>query len=112
MIHLNQAAINEILRLRAKRNNSELLFRLSAQPSNCLPLSYVMTFDTVARSGDKLFHCEGVSVVVDAQSLRAISGLTLDYSEDLMGGGFRFHNPNAAQSCGCGNSFSLSERHV
>jgi iron-sulfur cluster assembly protein len=33
----------------------------------------------------------------------------LDYSEDLMGGGFRFHNPNAAQSCSCGNSFSIKE---
>jgi len=48
-------------------------------------------------------------VVIDDQSLDYINGLMLDYSEDLMGGGFRFHNPNAKHSCGCGNSFSVKE---
>lgn len=109
MIHLSQAAISEILRLRAKRNDPDLLFRLDIQPSACLPLSYVMTFDTVLRPSDELFSCSGIQVVIDAQSLPAVKGLTLDYSEDLMGGGFRFHNPNAIRSCGCGNAFSLSE---
>jgi iron-sulfur cluster assembly accessory protein len=68
-----------------------------------------MTLDLAMRPDDQLFNCDGVQVVVDAQSISAIAGLTLDYSEDLMGGGFRFHNPNALQTCGCGNSFSLSE---
>ncbi|MBW4470960.1 MAG: iron-sulfur cluster assembly accessory protein [Stenomitos rutilans HA7619-LM2] len=109
MIHLSQAAISEILRLKAKRNNPELLFRLGIQPSACLSLSYVMTFDMVVHSNDELFSCSGIQVVIDAHSLSAVTGLTLDYSEDLMGGGFRFHNPNAIRSCGCGNAFSLGE---
>lgn len=112
MIHLSQAAISEIQRLKAKRHDPTLLFRLSIQPSNCLALSYVMTFDPTVRAGDQVFQCDGIPVVIDAQSLLAVTGLTLDYSEDLMGGGFRFHNPNAVQSCGCGNSFSLSETHA
>ncbi|MBW4691287.1 MAG: iron-sulfur cluster assembly accessory protein [Lyngbya sp. HA4199-MV5] len=109
MIHLSQAAISEILRLRAKRNDPQLLFRLGTQPSDCLPLSYVMTFETGVQPDDEVFNCSEIQVVIDAQSLLAIRGLTLDYSEDLMGGGFRFHNPNAVKSCGCGNAFSLSE---
>ncbi len=109
MIHLSQAAISEVLRVKAKRNDPKLLFRLSVQPSACLMLSYAMTLDSDVRSDDQLFNCDGVQVVVDVQSLPAINGLTLDYSEDLTGGGFRFHNPNALRSCGCGNSFSLGE---
>lgn len=107
MIQLSQAAISEISRLKAKRNDPNLVFRLSVQPSRCLALSYSMTFDALTGLDDQLFGCSGIQVVVDAKSLTAINGLTLDYSEDLMGGGFRFHNPNAVQSCGCGNSFSL-----
>jgi iron-sulfur cluster assembly protein len=108
MIHLSHAASSEVSRLKAKRNDPRLLFRLSAQPSGCLEFSYAMTFDATVRSDDRLFDCNGMQVIIDAQSLAAIDGLTLDYSEDLMGGGFRFHNPRATQSCGCGNSFSLS----
>lgn len=109
MIHLSHAASSEVSRLKAKRNDSRLLFRLSARPVGCLALSYVMSFDAAVQPEDQVLDCNGVQVVIDAQSLLAINGLTLDYSEDLMGGGFRFHNPNALQSCGCGNSFSLTD---
>ncbi|MBW4579436.1 MAG: iron-sulfur cluster assembly accessory protein [Tildeniella nuda ZEHNDER 1965/U140] len=112
MIRLSHAATSEVLRLRAKRSDPQLLFRLSAQPTGCLELSYTMTFDAVIHPGDRLFDCNGIQTVIDAQSLPAIDGLSLDYSEDLMGGGFRFHNPNAMQSCGCGNSFSLGNSTV
>lgn len=109
MIQLSHAAISEILRLKAKRNEPNLVFRLSVQPSRCLALSYTMTFDAVTHWDDQTYNCHGMQVVIDAKSFAAVDGLALDYSEDLMGGGFRFHNPNATQSCGCGNSFSLDE---
>ncbi len=44
-------------------------------------------------------------VVVDPKSLMFVFGMTLDYSDDLIGGGFKFNNPNAASTCGCGQSF-------
>jgi iron-sulfur cluster assembly accessory protein len=109
MIRLSHAAISEIVRLKAKRQKPDLKFRLSVQPSSCLALAYAMTFDTITYPDDQLYDYSGIQVVVDAKSLIAVNGLTIDYSEDLMGGGFRFHNPNASQSCGCGNSFSLSK---
>jgi iron-sulfur cluster assembly accessory protein len=55
---------------------------------------------------DRICESSGIQVAVDGQSVKTLTGLTLDYSEDLMGGGFRFHNPNATASCGCGHSFS------
>ena len=109
MIRLSHAAISEIARLKSKRHEPDLKFRLSVQPSCCLALAYAMTFDAVTYPDDQLYDYSGIQVVVDAKSLTAVNGLTIDYSEDLMGGGFRFHNPNASQSCGCGNSFSLSK---
>ncbi|XHX77600.1 MAG: HesB/IscA family protein [Stenomitos frigidus ULC029] len=109
MISLSHAAVSEILRLKAKLNEPDLRFRLSVQPSCCLSLAYVMTFDATMHPDDQLRDCSGIQVVVDAKSLTAVNGLTIDYSEDLMGGAFRFHNPNATQSCGCGNSFLLGE---
>ena len=90
-----------------------MCFRLQVQPGGCSGWFYDMTFDEAASQGDQVYNCKGIAVVVDAQTLNYISGLTLDYSEDLMGGGFRFHNPNAIASCGCGNSFSTSaDSHV
>jgi len=106
MIHLSPAAANEIRRMLSRHGNR--LFRLQVQAGGCSGLFYDLAFDQVVRVGDQIYDCSGIPVVVDAQSFNYISGLTLDYSEDLMGGGFRFHNPNATHSCGCGNSFSAN----
>ncbi len=106
MIHLTIAAASEIRRLLSQRQQN-MLFRVQVQAGGCSGLFYDMVFDEAARLDDQVYDCNGIPVVVNSQSLKYISGLTLDYSEDLMGGGFRFHNPNATQSCGCGNSFSI-----
>ncbi len=108
MIHLSPPAASEIRRLLSKQRQPNMLFRVQVKTGGCSGLFYDIAFDE-AVLGDQVYDCNGIPVVVDAQSLNYIFlGLTLDYSEDLMGGGFRFHNPNAAQICGCGNSFSAN----
>jgi len=67
-----------------------------------------MEFDTGITPSDRVYNCSGITVVVDAQSVNYVRDLLLDYSEDLMGGGFRFHNPQAIATCSCGNSFSVA----
>ncbi|MEB3336261.1 MAG: iron-sulfur cluster assembly accessory protein [Leptolyngbyaceae bacterium] len=109
MIHLSKAAIREILRLQSRNQTSGALFRLGVEANGCLGLSYTMGFDTVVSSTDQIYDCEGMSVLVNSQDLQYVRGLTLDYSEDLMGGGFRFDNPNSVQSCECGNSFAMPQ---
>ena len=106
MIHLSPAAASEIKRLRSKHQKPNALFRLGVQPGGCSEMVYTLEFEETPAPGDRVFDCNGVSIAVAQQQLNYIDGLTLDYSEDMMGGGFRFHNPNAKQSCGCGNSFS------
>lgn len=107
MIDLSTSAANEIKRLSSKQSNQNMLFRLRVQVGGCSGLFYDLSFDTIVMPSDRVFNCHGIAVVIDTQSLNYVSGLTLDYSEDLMGGGFRFHNPQATSSCGCGNSFSI-----
>jgi iron-sulfur cluster assembly protein len=108
MIQLSQAAIAEINRLKMKQRHPQAVFRLEIQPGGCSEFHYVLKFDSGIKPTDQVLNCGGMSVVVDPQSLSCVSGLAIDYSEDLMGGGFRFHNPNATQNCGCGNSFSIA----
>ncbi|MBV8887160.1 MAG: iron-sulfur cluster assembly accessory protein [Chroococcidiopsidaceae cyanobacterium CP_BM_RX_35] len=108
MIQISPAAASEIKRLLSKQHQPRILFRLRVLVGGCSGLFYEMRFDAATELGDRVYDCMGISLVVDAQSWDYVSNLTLDYSEDLMGGGFRFHNPDAEQICGCGNSFSHS----
>jgi iron-sulfur cluster assembly protein len=108
MIYLSQAAIGEVKRIKSKSSNPEALFRLKVQSGGCADFYYTLTLDEGVASDDQVLNCNDVQVVVDAQSWPYVAGLNLDYSEDLMGGGFRFNNPNSVSNCGCGNSFSIT----
>lgn len=111
MIQLSPTATTEILRLRAKTQEPDPKLRIAVINSGCLSLSYSLCFDGGIQSGDQIHRCNEITVVVSSEALSYIDGLVIDYSEDLMGGGFRFHNPNAVQTCSCGNSFAISESH-
>jgi len=107
MIDLSPAAISEIERLKSKQPH-DTLFRLTVKAGGCSGWFYDLSFDTRTKVGDQVFHVHGIQAVIDAESLNYIQGLRVDYSEDLMGGGFRFHNPQSITTCSCGNSFAIS----
>ncbi|MFB2935175.1 HesB/IscA family protein [Aerosakkonemataceae cyanobacterium BLCC-F154] len=107
MINLSKAAASEIRRLMTKQKQSNSQFRLSVQPGGCAGIYYTLEFAAAIQSQDRVYDCQGIQIVVEENNLKYVNGLTLDYTEDLMGGGFRFHNPNASSTCGCGNSFSV-----
>ncbi|CAD0230113.1 HesB/IscA family protein [Planktothrix agardhii] len=105
MISLSPAATREVLRLQSKQNNSHLSFRLGVQKGGCCDWSYTMGFDETQQSSDIVYQSDQIKIVVEPENLKYLENLTIDYSEDLMGGGFRFQNPNTTQSCSCGHSF-------
>jgi Iron-sulfur cluster assembly accessory protein len=109
MIHLSKTAALEVTRLKSKYPNPNALFHLGVESSGCSGLSYTMGFEDTIAPAATICESEGIQIAIDPQDLKYLNELTLDYSEDLMGGGFRFHNPNAAKSCSCGNSFSAKE---
>jgi iron-sulfur cluster assembly protein len=67
-----------------------------------------MALEGMPRETDLRFGFDGVDVVVDPVSMDYLSGATIDYVEDVMGGGFKIENPHAVSSCGCGHSFRTS----
>ena len=107
MINISKAAAGEIKRLQLKHQNPKTRLRLGIQSGGCADLYYTIDFDESMNLGDRLYDCGDISVIVDEESWNYITELTLDYSEDLMGGGFRFHNPKAVETCSCGNSFRV-----
>lgn len=81
--------------------------RVGVKSGGCSGLEYVLKFDNEKTETDSVFEDNGVKIVVDKKSILYLAGTTLEYSGGLNGKGFVFNNPNAARTCGCGESFSL-----
>jgi iron-sulfur cluster assembly protein len=106
-IVVTQAAADEIARQRAKRGTPDARIRVGVRGGGCTGFTYVFEWADEIRPTDKEFfgpEGSGVSIVVDPKSLVFLGGMTLDYQRGMMGQGFKFNNPNAKGSCGCGES--------
>ena len=106
MIHLSPAAKNEIKRLKSQ-HKSNILVRLQVNSGGCSDWIYNLSFDENVQKEDQVFDIDDIQLVINKESIEYLQDLKLDYSEDLMGGGFRFSNPIATATCSCGNSFAI-----
>lgn len=91
--------------LSAEEKNS--YFRVSVQGGGCSGFQYNFLVDSVLTEDDRVFNQNKVRVIVDLISLNFLQGSSLDYLQEMSGEKFVITNPNAASSCGCGNSFSV-----
>ncbi len=117
MIELTQAAVNKVLEIISKQDNRDNIsgLRISVVGGGCSGFSYSMAFvEGSAELLDKTFEFEDkdlgknpckLKVFVDQASLLYLDGVKIDYTETLEGAGFKFNNPNAKSTCGCGSSF-------
>jgi len=80
--------------------------RVGVQGGGCSGFQYSMDFEEKAKDGDVTLEQGGVRLYVDAMSSMYLQGVTIDYVQGLQGAGFKFNNPNAKNTCGCGSSFS------
>jgi len=83
--------------------------RVFVKGGGCGGMQYGMTFDDNVQESDEVYTQHGMRVVVDPTSMFYISGASIDYVDNLMGGGFHIENPNATSSCGCGSSFRTAD---
>ena len=96
-----------VKRTRAKEGLGDAYgLRVTIVGGGCSGFQYSLGFDSEQHEGDTMVPFEGVHVLIDEVSLPYVAGTTLDYVEGLHGAGFKFNNPRASRTCGCGSSFS------
>ncbi|MCX7834786.1 MAG: iron-sulfur cluster insertion protein ErpA [bacterium] len=105
-LFITDNAIKQIKKLQSANDQMSLPLRIFVQAGGCKGLSYGLMFDDQPlEDGDVQFEKNGITFVVDSESIRYLKGATVDYEENLIGGGFKVRNPNASKTCGCGSSF-------
>ncbi|NBB79409.1 MAG: iron-sulfur cluster assembly accessory protein [Verrucomicrobia bacterium] len=106
LILVTEAAGSKLSALIAREQKGDYL-RVKISGGGCNGLSYKMKFAEEPKRGDILVRSAGAEVLVDSKSALYLRGTKLDYSDKMVGGGFKFSNPNAKSSCSCGESFSI-----
>ncbi|MEL6493984.1 MAG: iron-sulfur cluster assembly accessory protein [Cyanobacteria bacterium J06623_7] len=111
MVKISSSAIAEIERIKLSRKIPDICVRLTVQPGGCLDFFYNLELEPLDKmekqhQSDRIVEVDSIKLAIDTETWKQVESLQLDYAEDLMGGGFRFHNPQVKQTCGCGISFA------
>ncbi|MFZ2898905.1 MAG: iron-sulfur cluster assembly accessory protein [Saprospiraceae bacterium] len=108
MLFVGESAKKKIDEIRQSEGLGDDFFvRVSVTSGGCSGLTYQMDFDNESQPNDQVFEDNGVRVVTDLRSFLYLCNSTLEFSGGLNGKGFFFNNPNAARTCGCGESFAV-----
>ena len=81
--------------------------RIAVRGGGCSGFEYALDFENEARDSDWIYEQSGLTLYVDAVSARYLEGTTIDYVMGMAGAGFKFNNPKAQGTCGCGSSFTV-----
>lgn len=107
IISITEKALGKIKEIAAaEQKNDNQALRLAVMGGGCSGFSYKIEFSEIKES-DNIISKDNISIVIDPKSSIYLNGTTLDYQDGLKGKGFTFNNPNAKNTCGCGESFSL-----
>jgi iron-sulfur cluster insertion protein len=106
-IAFSDQAADKVRQLIAAEGNDALKLRVFVAGGGCSGFSYGFTFDDEVAGDDAVVEQGGVTLLVDSLSYQYLLGSQIDYVEDLQGAQFVVNNPNAASTCGCGNSFAI-----
>lgn len=106
LIKLTASAGQKIASL-IERDGEGPFLRCRVTGGGCNGLSYKIKLTADSKPGDILVYSAGAAVLIDPKSALYLRGTELDYSNNMIGGGFKFGNPNATSSCSCGESFSV-----
>ncbi|MBF0489389.1 MAG: iron-sulfur cluster assembly accessory protein [Candidatus Omnitrophica bacterium] len=106
LITLTDSAVEKIRSMMAKEGKEGYALRFGLTTGGCAGLSYEMKFQKTPYENDIVFDQKGLTVIVNQESVEFIKGVEVDYIDTLRESGFKYKNPNAKSSCGCGTSFS------
>jgi iron-sulfur cluster assembly accessory protein len=106
LLHLTDTAIEMARAAIAREGGESAGLRVGVVGGGCSGMSYHMAVEPGPRSDDEVFELAGIRIFINAESRQYLNGVTLDYVTGLHGAGFKFQNPNASRTCGCGSSFA------
>lgn len=110
MIGLTELAADKARKMMAENEiaaDSGFGIRVGVKSGGCSGLNYVLDLVESPEDADRVFERHGVKVYCDPKSYLYLNGTEIDFEDSVMGGGFKFNNPNARRSCGCGTSFTV-----
>lgn len=108
IVQFTWEAARQVKYLLSKKCDTVKGLRVGVKGGGCSGFSYTMALEPEPRDTDLIIDADGFTVWVDPRSVDIIRGATVDFDrKNLLGGGFKFSNPNASRTCGCGNSFDL-----
>ena len=106
LLSLTEAAAHMARAAMQREGRADAALRIAVVGGGCSGFQYNLGFDDTSRPDDVALEQHGVRILVDSASLQYLQGMTIDYVHGLHGAGFKFINPNADRTCGCGSSFS------
>lgn len=109
IVQLTPLAAERLQKILAEKNLPSHGLRVFVAGGGCSGMQYGMAFEVSARDQDTVFQSSGVTLYVDPISRDYLIGASIDFVDNLMGGGFRIENPNAVSTCGCGSSFRTKD---
>jgi iron-sulfur cluster assembly protein len=106
-IEMTETAVQQVKALLARERLSGYGLRIAVTGGGCSGFSYGLDFEKDQKPGDQVLLLGGLRLYIDETSLKHLRGTVIDYVSGLQGAGFKFTNPNATGTCGCGTSFSV-----
>lgn len=110
MIAITETAANKARNMMVENDispESQYGIRIGVKSGGCSGLNYVLDIVESPDDNDRVFERHGVKIYCDPRSYLYLNGTEIDFEDSVMGGGFKFSNPNARRSCGCGTSFTV-----
>ena len=105
-ITATKSAVKRLKGVMAADGKENHFLRMSVEGGGCSGMTYKMDFENEKGEFDKEFESNGLTIICDLKSWLYLKDIEVDYSDDLLNGGFKIKNPNAERTCGCGTSFS------
>lgn len=106
MIALTDKAVEAVDRFITSANKPIAGLRIQVEGGGCSGFKYTMRLEEASTDSDQQIDFDNVTLLLDENSAQILDGVTVDFVDSIEGSGFKFENPNATATCGCGNSFS------
>ena len=88
---------------------TRLGLRVGVKPTGCSGYMYVVAPEETIKDSDAVFESLGIQIIVDQESLKFLAGTEIDFRREGLNEGLHFNNPNVANTCGCGESFTIDD---